>query len=71
MAPASAASTPAHEVDTSLAADVLLENLACKMTAVLAMRTLLAQLPIDPMDIPYVLNSGEGSGGRPLPARRR
>ena len=53
----------AHEVDTSLAADVLLENLACKTTAVLAMRTLLAQLPIDPMDIPYVLNSGEEAVG--------
>ena len=53
----------AHEVDTTLAADVLLENLACKTTAVLAMRTLLAQLPIDPMDIPYVLNSGEEAVG--------
>ena len=53
----------AHEVDTSLAADVLLENLACKTTAVLAMRTLLAQLPIDPMDISYVLNSGEEAVG--------
>ena len=53
----------AHEVDATLAADVLLENLACKTTAVLAMRTLLAQLPIDPMDIPYVLNSGEEAVG--------
>ncbi len=53
----------AHEVDTSLAADVLLENLACKTTAVLAMRTLLAQERVDPMDIPYVLNSGEEAVG--------
>ena len=53
----------AHEVDATLAADVLLENLACKTTAVLAVRTLLAQLPIDPMDIPYVLNSGEEAVG--------
>ena len=53
----------AHEIDATLAADVLLENLACKTTAVLAMRTLLAQLPIDPMDIPYVLNSGEEAVG--------
>ena len=53
----------AHEVDATLGADVLLENLACKTTAVLAMRTLLAQLPIDPMDIPYVLNSGEEAVG--------
>ena len=53
----------AHEVDATLAADVLLENLACKTTAVLAMRTLLAQERVDPMDIPYVLNSGEEAVG--------
>ena len=53
----------AHEEDTSLAADVLLENLTCKASAVMAMRTLLAQEQIDPLAIPYVLNSGEEAVG--------
>ena len=53
----------AHEVDDTLAADVLLENLACKVTAVMATRTLLAQEQVDPLDIPYVLNSGEEAVG--------
>lgn len=53
----------AHEEDTSLAADVLLENLACKATAVLAMRTLLAQEHIEPSSVAYVLNSGEEAVG--------
>jgi len=53
----------AHDVDTSLAADVLLENLCCKATAVMAMRTLLAQQQIDPNAIPYILNSGEEAVG--------
>jgi betaine reductase len=53
----------AHEEDTSLSADVLLENLACKVTAVMALRTLLAQEQIDPTTIPYVLNSGEEAVG--------
>ena len=38
----------AHEEDASLMADVLLENLTCKATAVMAMRTLLTQEHIDP-----------------------
>jgi betaine reductase len=54
---------PAHEQDQSLAADVLLENLACKATAVMAMRTLLAQERIDPASISYVLNTGEEAVG--------
>ncbi|ETW95438.1 MAG: hypothetical protein ETSY1_30600 [Candidatus Entotheonella factor] len=53
----------AHDVDTSLAADVLLENLCCKATAVMAMRTLLTQQQIDPNTIPYILNSGEEAVG--------
>ena len=53
----------AHDVDPSLAADVLLENLCCKATAVMAMRTLLAQQQIDPNTIPYLLNSGEEAVG--------
>jgi betaine reductase len=53
----------AHEQDGALAADVLLENLACKVTAVMALRTLLSQERIDPESIPYVLNSGEEAVG--------
>ena len=53
----------AHEEDAALAADVLLENLACKASAVMALRTLLAQEQLDPNAIPYVLNSGEEAVG--------
>ena len=53
----------AHEEDTSLAADVLLENLTCKATAVMAMRTLLMQEQIDPAAVEYLLNSGEEAVG--------
>lgn len=53
----------AHDEDTSLFADVLLENLTCKATAVMAMRTLVAQEQIDPAAIPYILNSGEEAVG--------
>src|SRR5262249_32968597 len=53
----------AHEEDASLAADVLLENLACKTSAVMALRTLLAQEQLDPSAMPYVLNSGEEAVG--------
>ncbi len=53
----------AHEADSSLAADVLLENLACKATATMAFRTLLAQTGIEPTTIEYVLNSGEEAVG--------
>ncbi len=52
-----------HEDDPSLTAAVLLENLACKATAVMALRTLLAQEGIDPESVPYVLNSGEEAVG--------
>jgi betaine reductase len=53
----------AHEEDTSLAADVLLENLTCKASAVMAMRTLLVQERLDPLALSYVLNSGEEAVG--------
>jgi betaine reductase len=53
----------AHAEDTSLTADVLLENLTCKATAVMAMRTLLVQEQIDPASVAYVLNSGEEAVG--------
>ncbi len=53
----------AHEEDAALAADVLLENLTCKASAVMAMRTLLVQERLDPLALPYVLNSGEEAVG--------
>ncbi len=53
----------AHEADSSLAADVLLENLVCKAAATMAMRTLLAQIGADPNHIEYILNSGEEAVG--------
>jgi len=53
----------AHEEDASLAADVLLENLTCKASAMMAMRTLLVQEQLDPLALPYMLNSGEEAVG--------
>ena len=53
----------AHEEDASLTADVVLENLACKATAVMALRTLIYDQRIDPSDIEYVLNTGEEAVG--------
>jgi betaine reductase len=53
----------AHDEDGSLAADVLLENLACKVTATMALRTLLGQTGTPPTTIDYVLNSGEEAVG--------
>jgi hypothetical protein len=52
-----------HDEDSSLAADVLLENLVCKATATMAFRTLLAQTGVDSRTIAYVLNSGEEAVG--------
>ena len=53
----------AHEEDATLAADVLLENLACKATATLALRTLIADEQVDSDSIEYILNSGEEAVG--------
>ena len=53
----------AHDLDASLFADVLLENLACKAAAVMAAKTLLGDLNIEPDSIPYILNSGEEAVG--------
>ena len=53
----------AHEEDASLTADVVLENLACKVTAAMALRTLLEDSRIDPAEIDYVLNTGEEAVG--------
>jgi glycine/sarcosine/betaine reductase complex component C subunit beta len=52
-----------HDEDVSLAPDILLENLACKATAVMALRTLLGQAGIDPASVDYVLGSGEEAVG--------
>ena len=53
----------AHDLDHSLFADVLLENLACKAAAVMAAKTLLGDLDVDPLSIPYILNTGEEAVG--------
>src|SRR5262249_17788609 len=53
----------AHAEDTSLAADLLLANLTCTPSAVMAMRTWLVQEQLDPLALPYVLNSGEEAVG--------
>ena len=53
---------PAHEQDESLAAPVLLENLAAKATGALALRTLLDAVdPGDPVD--YLIGCGEEAVG--------
>ena len=52
-----------HAEDATLSADVLLENLACKASAALALGGLLAAEGIAPGDIGYVLNSGEEAVG--------
>jgi betaine reductase len=53
----------AHDLDVSLFADVLLENLACKAAAVMATRTLLTDMKYDVETIPYIVNSGEEAVG--------
>jgi glycine/sarcosine/betaine reductase complex component C subunit beta len=52
-----------HAQDATLAADVLLENLACKASAALALEGLLAELGVARESIAYVLNSGEEAVG--------
>ena len=53
----------AHDEDATLGADVLLENLACVVTATMATRTLIDQCGVDPARVPYVLGSGEEAIG--------
>jgi betaine reductase len=53
----------AHDEDASLTADVILENLACKATAAMALRTLLRDQGMDGSSIEYVLNTGEEAVG--------
>lgn len=52
-----------HTEDTTLFPDVLLENLACKVTAIMALRALLADTGLDPRAVGYVINSGEEAVG--------
>ncbi|HEY5317743.1 MAG TPA: glycine/sarcosine/betaine reductase complex component C subunit beta, partial [Solirubrobacteraceae bacterium] len=53
----------AHDADEALAATVLLENLASKATATLALMRLLESRGIDPGSIDYVLGCGEEAIG--------
>ena len=53
----------AHELDESLSASVLLENLACKTTGALALEHLLAETGLPAEDVPYVIGSGEEAVG--------
>jgi betaine reductase len=53
----------AHEEDPSLDADILLENLACKATAAMALRDLLADGSARADRIDYVIGSGEEAVG--------
>jgi betaine reductase len=52
-----------HESDAALTADVLLENLAGKASATLALLRLLTDNGIDPDSIDYVIGSGEEAIG--------
>ena len=54
---------PAHPEDESLSAGVLLENLAAKVTAGHALRSLLALLRVDASDIDYVISCSEEAVG--------
>jgi glycine/sarcosine/betaine reductase complex component C subunit beta len=53
----------AHDLDESLSASVLLENLACKATGALALEHLLQSTGLDPAEVPYVIGSGEEAVG--------
>ena len=53
----------AHEADEALSAGVLLENLACKATGVLALAHLVADADLDPASIDYVVSCSEDAVG--------
>ena len=53
----------AHELDESLCATVLLENLACKATGALALEQLLARTGFPPDDLAYAIGCGEEAVG--------
>lgn len=49
--------------DPSLSADILMENLACKATAMMALRTLLGDSRVEVASVEYIINSGEEAVG--------
>jgi glycine/sarcosine/betaine reductase complex component C subunit beta len=53
----------AHELDESLSASVLLENLACKATAALALEHLLASTGLPADEVEYSIGCGEEAVG--------
>jgi glycine/sarcosine/betaine reductase complex component C subunit beta len=53
----------AHDLDESLSAAVLLENLACKATGALALENLLARTGFPPGDVEYAIGCGEEAVG--------
>ena len=53
----------AHELDESLSASVLLENLACKTTGALALEHLLHQTGFPAEEVDYALGCGEEAVG--------
>jgi hypothetical protein len=53
----------AHDLDESLSAAVLLENLACKATGALALEHLLEKSGFPPQDVLYAVGSGEEAVG--------
>ncbi len=53
----------AHDRDTSLGADILLENLACKASAALALSDALTRGSTQADQIDYVINTGEEAVG--------
>lgn len=55
----------AHDEDDNLKADIILENLACKASGILAIRHVLDDHKLNPDEIEFVMNSGEeGVGDR-------
>lgn len=52
-----------HDEDANLSADVLLENLAAKVSAAHALRAVLQQLQVNPGEIDYVISCSEEAVG--------
>jgi len=53
----------AHEMDETLAAHVMLENLATKASAILALKHLLRNTNMDPGAIEYIIECSEEACG--------
>lgn len=53
----------AHDIDESLQAPILLENLATKASGVLAMKWLLSKSNLKPQDVDFVISCGEEAVG--------